>query len=130
MCFIDTASGVQGECRAELARAMLSRSLHSPLHIQMQWQRYYIQKPCFPLPSLSSTFFPLFPDTPRYDTKKSAPKYSILLRGALLVMRLNSLECQKAQAQPNLRTSSCSRLRSLIGMVNATVSFCLSSALL
>ena len=26
---IDNASEVQGECRAELARAMLSRSLHS-----------------------------------------------------------------------------------------------------
>ena len=28
------ASEVQGECRAELARAMLSRSLHSPMHLK------------------------------------------------------------------------------------------------
>ena len=30
ICMSDGASEVQGECRAELARAMLSRSLHSP----------------------------------------------------------------------------------------------------
>jgi len=29
----DTAREVQGECRAELARALLSRSLHSPLQL-------------------------------------------------------------------------------------------------
>ena len=29
-----TAREVQGECRVELARAMLSRSLHSPMHLK------------------------------------------------------------------------------------------------
>ena len=36
---IDDASEVQGECRAELARAMLSRSLHSQC-ISNALQRY------------------------------------------------------------------------------------------
>ena len=40
------------------------------LHLKMLYQcvsltqqRYYIHKPRFPFPSVSSTFFPLFPDT-------------------------------------------------------------------
>ena len=32
-CLIDDASEVQGERRAELVRALLSRSLHSPLQL-------------------------------------------------------------------------------------------------
>ena len=34
----NTATAVQGECRAELARAMLSRSPQSPLTSQLQLQ--------------------------------------------------------------------------------------------
>jgi hypothetical protein len=34
----DTATAMQGECRAELARAMLSRSPQSPLTSQLQLQ--------------------------------------------------------------------------------------------
>ena len=67
-------SGVQGECRAELARALLSRRLHSQFHIA-KIQKIIEKTKCFPDYFLTKKRCP--------ETKKRKPLTSVSLFSSL-----------------------------------------------